>query len=131
MARARPLPVGMTSPSAPLGFGTCTRMSMRSVPLNSLKVTWMVSRLFLAKAAIGSGDDIGRPPVLAAGSALAVGFAGSDHLRELDRASERVSRVRSRKVACVRLAFGVDLDGVLVPQNPHVMAQPKADVVKA
>src|SRR5829696_7255428 len=97
----------------------------------SFRVTWTTSRLFFEKVAIGSGDDIGRPPVLAAGSALAVGFAGSDHLQALDRAPERVSRVRSRKVAGVRLAFDVDLDGVLVPQNPHVMAQPKADVVKA
>ena len=31
----------------------------------------------------------------------------------------------------MRLAFGVDLDGVLVPQNPHVMRQPVTDVVKA
>jgi hypothetical protein len=35
-------------------------------PLELAQVTWMISRLFLGKAAIGSGDDIGRPPVLAA-----------------------------------------------------------------
>ena len=73
----------------------------------SLRVTWTTSRLFFGKVAIGL-DDIGRPPVPPA-SALAVGLARSDHPQELNRAAERVSRIQSRKVAGVRLAFGVDL----------------------